>query len=84
MSEVPLQCFERPATHEEAGQVLYQETGERRRRVVNVKVIDSGLSDHTLVGPLRERYHESRRCSRDTYPESSNTKYTSMRRKNPQ
>ena len=24
--------------------------------------------DHTLVGPLWEGYHESRRCSRDTYP----------------
>jgi len=25
-------------------------------------------------------YHESRRCSRDTYPESCITKYTSIRR----
>ena len=27
-----------------------------------------------------EGYHESRRCSRDTYPESYITKYTSIRR----
>jgi len=27
-------------------------------------------------GPLWEGYHESRRCSRDTYPESHITKYT--------
>jgi len=27
-----------------------------------------------------EGYHESRRCSRDTYPESDITKYTSIRR----
>ena len=26
-------------------------------------------------------YHESERCSRDTYPESSITKYTNIRRK---
>jgi len=31
-------------------------------------------------GGLREGYHESRRCSRDTYPESYITKYTSIRR----
>ena len=30
----------------------------------------------------REGYHESRRCSRGTYPESYTTKYTSIRRKN--
>ena len=35
-----------------------------------VHVIDSGL----------EGYHESRRCSRDTYPESYITKYTRIRR----
>jgi len=33
------------------------------------------------VRPLWEGYHESRRCSRDTYPESYITKYTSIRRK---
>jgi len=37
--------------------------------------------DHTLAGPLWEGYHESKRCSRDTYPESYITKYTSIRRK---
>ena len=35
---------------------------------------------HPLVGPLWEVYHESRRCSRYTYPESYITKYTSIRR----
>ena len=30
--------------------------------------------------PAWEGYHESRRCSRDTYPESYITKYTSTRR----
>jgi len=45
-------------------------------------MIDSGLvgSTHTHAGPLWEGYHESRRFSRDTYPESYITKYTSMRR----
>ena len=32
----------------------------------------------TLVGALWEGYHESRRCSRDSYPESYITKYTSL------
>ena len=36
--------------------------------------------DHTLVGPLWEGYHESRRCSRDTCPESYITKHNSTRR----
>ena len=43
------------------------------------KVIDPGL-EHTLAGPLWEGCRESRRCSRDTYPESYITKYTSIRR----
>ena len=33
-----------------------------------------------FAGPLWEGYRESRRCSRDTYPESYITKYTSIRR----
>jgi len=41
-------------------------------------VIDAGLVGST---DLWEGYHESRRCSRDTYPESYITKYTSIRRK---
>ena len=32
--------------------------------------------DHTLAGPLWEGCRESRRCSRDTYPESYITEYT--------
>jgi len=31
------------------------------------------------LGVVWEGYHESRRCSRDTYPESYTTKYTSIR-----
>ena len=48
--------------------------------------LDRGLaacveSDRLRVGWLNwEGYHESRRCSRDTYPESYITKYTSIRR----
>ena len=38
-------------------------------------MIDSGL-----VGPLWERYYESRRCSRDTFQESCITKYTGIKR----
>ena len=38
------------------------------------------LKDHTLAGPLWEGCRESRRCSRDTYPESYIIKYTSIRR----
>jgi len=39
-------------------------------------VIDSGL-----VGSTGEGHHERRRCSRDTYPESCITKFTSIRSK---
>ena len=42
---------------------------------------DSGLVFQAIdSGPLWEGYHESRRCSRDTYPESYITKYTRIRR----
>ena len=34
----------------------------------------------SCVTNLWEGYHERRRCSRDTYPESCITKYTSIRR----
>ena len=36
--------------------------------------------DHTLESPLWEGYHESRRCSRNTHPESYIPKYTSVQR----
>jgi len=36
--------------------------------------------DRLRVGWLREGYRESRRYSRDTYPESNITKYTSIQR----
>jgi len=48
--------------------------GER----LSLPLIVPGLVGST--GPLWEGYHESRRCSRDTYPESYITKYTSIRR----
>jgi len=48
---------------------------------VPVGVLEAHASrDHTLAGPLWEGCRESRRCSRDTYPESYITKYTSIRR----
>ena len=34
-------------------------------------------------GMIGEGYHESRRCSRDTYPETCITKYTSIPRRTP-
>ena len=40
-------------------------------------VMDSGSVSFTDFG---EGYHESKRCSRDTYPESYITKYTNIRR----
>ena len=40
----------------------------------------AGVLQGVLVGPLWEGYRVSRRCSRDTYPESYITKYASMRR----
>ena len=40
------------------------------------------LSRKALAGS-REWQHESRRCSKDTYPESCITKYTSIRRQSP-
>ena len=39
------------------------------------------LVDRLLAGSSGRGYHESRRCSRDTFPESCFTKYTSRRRK---
>jgi len=45
---------------------------------------DSGLAfEGKVLKPvdrIREGYHESRICSRDSYPESYITKYTSIRR----
>ena len=38
-----------------------------------------GAQVHVVYDRLREGYHESRRCSRDTYPESYITKYTSKK-----
>ena len=37
---------------------------------------ESVQRDHTLVGPLWEGHHESRKCSRVTYLESYITQYT--------
>ena len=48
-------------------------------------VIDSGFVGstdvHSSLPQGHEGYHESRRCSRDTYPESYITKSTSIREK---
>jgi len=42
--------------------------------------VDKPKVDRLRIGwPLWEGNHESRRCSRDTYPESYITKYTSIR-----
>ena len=43
-------------------------------------LIDSGLVSHTLAGSLWEGIRKSRRCSRDTYPESYITKNTRSQR----
>jgi hypothetical protein len=47
-------------------------------------VIDSGLAhasrDHTLVGPLWEGYHASRRCSKETFPEAYINNFTRIQR----
>ena len=48
-------------------------------RVLHHDPIPNGTDRHR-VGTLWEGYDESRRCSRDTYPESYITKYTSIRR----
>jgi len=48
-------------------------------------LLKSVLSQPLCLGKICtgwEGYHESRRCSRDTYPESYITKYTSIRRQN--
>ena len=48
-----------------------------------VEMLSLRLIDQGSVGSTDshwEGYHESRRCSRDTYPESYTTKYTSIRR----
>jgi len=49
-------------------------TGDRRR----VGLEAHASMGNTLVGPLWEGYHESRRCSRDTYPETHITKYAKV------
>jgi hypothetical protein len=45
-----------------------------------MKVGSCGKSEVIDSGFLWEGYHERRRCSRDTYPESYITQYTSIRR----
>jgi hypothetical protein len=48
------------------------------RPVDELKVLTSLV--RTIDGKLWEGYHESRRCSRDTYPDSYITKDTSIRK----
>ena len=66
-------------------QVLgFVSVGSRVQGVINVECRVQGstleLGVHTHVGPLWKGYHESTKCSRNTYPESHITKYTSIRR----
>jgi len=71
-STLGLRVIKKKKTHGQAPQ-----TGPGTPRVRSrafLSVIGSGL-----IG--WEGYRESRRCSRDTYPESCITKYTSIRRK---
>ena len=50
-------------------------------RVERLYMTTSVERQRALINPgLWEGYHERRRCSRDTYPESCITKYTSVRR----
>ena len=49
-------------------------------KTVRTRVRSQLSDDHALVGPLWEGYHESKRCSIDTHPESYIIKYTSIRR----
>jgi len=67
-------------------------------KILTAKMTNIGLTDYSKVDELGSWYksvnfgavvdsgwegcRESRRCSRDTYPESYITKYTSIRRKN--
>ena len=55
-------------------------TDEPARAAIPLKLEAHASREHTLAGPLWEGYHESRRCSRDTYSESYITKYTHIRR----
>ena len=50
--------------------------------VIRTENVDErlGRTTHSWVRPPLEGYHESRRCSRDTCPESYITKYTGIRR----
>ena len=55
---------------------------DRSRNLLQVPVQDLDMSSGTRIYDRPwEGCHESRRCSRDTYPESYNTKYTIIRRK---
>jgi len=47
-----------------------------KRTIAGLAVALSGA----LLSVIGEGYHESRRCSRDTYPESYITKFVSIRR----
>ena len=59
-----------------AGPLLYQTSHVDMIRENRLRVdCLNGLP----VRPLRERFHESRKCSRDTYPESRITRYTTIR-----
>ena len=68
------------------------EQRERERERERAKSIQRGSADGASQNAAENRnwilysvflwegYHESRRCSRDTYPESYITKYTSIQR----
>ena len=51
-------------------------TDEPARAAIPLKLEAHASREHTLAGPLWEGYHESRRCSGDTCPESDITEYT--------
>jgi hypothetical protein len=61
---------------------IKSERGWRSWRVA-IKALVTGMIDSEMIGSMdfhSEGCRESRRCSRDTYPESYINKYTSIRR----
>jgi len=58
----------------------FSRVGRDEKRASGASRQNTPITEQKGVCDSEEGYRESRRCSRDTYPESNITKYTSIRR----
>ena len=75
--------FKNPSVCERERQIERESGGNLQSEahlILRVLMLMRLFEIHTLMGPPWEVYHEGRRCSRGTYPESYATKNTSIRR----